>query len=214
MKAISLLSGGKDSFMSLLIALSVGIEVERTITVKAEQDSYMFHYPNAELGSRLSEMMGIENSLVSESEFTRTVAAYSGYFLIAGAVESEFQKTRLEEICTDYGLKTFFPLWRKDQELIIKDFISSGSRGIFVSVAAEGLGEDLLGRQIDEESLRVLKEKNSRYGISIVGEGGEYETLVTYSPFAAGCIEILESEIIDRGIQKNLKINKVRMVNS
>jgi ABC transporter with metal-binding/Fe-S-binding domain ATP-binding protein len=214
MKAISLLSGGKDSFMSLLIALSVGIEVERTITVKAEQDSYMFHYPNAELGSRLSEMMGIENSLVSESEFTRTVAAYSGYFLIAGAVESEFQKTRLEEICTDYGLKTFFPLWRKDQELIIKDFISSGSRGIFVSVAAEGLGEDLLGRQIDEESLRVLKEKNSRYGISIVGEGGEYETLVTCSPFAAGCIEILESEIIDRGIQKNLKINKVRMVNS
>jgi ABC transporter with metal-binding/Fe-S-binding domain ATP-binding protein len=214
MKAISLLSGGKDSFMSLLIALSVGIEIERTITVKAEQDSYMFHYPNAELGSKLSEMMNIENSLIQESEFTSTLASYRGYVLVAGAVESEFQKTKLEEICYDLGLRTFFPLWRRNQEQIIRDFIASGSKGIFVSVAAEGLGEDLLGRGIDEGVLNFLKTMNSRYGISIVGEGGEYETLVTCSPFAIHCIEILESEIIDRGIQKNLKIKKIRTVNS
>jgi uncharacterized protein (TIGR00290 family) len=214
MKALSLLSGGKDSFLSLLIALSVGMEVERTITVKADQDSYMFHYPNAELGAVLSETLGIGNSLIPESEFEETVAKYPGYFLIAGAVESEFQKTKLEEMCDDLGLRTFFPLWRKKQESIIRDFISTGSRGIFVSVAAEGIGPELLGRDIDEDSLEFLKRVNRTHGISIIGEGGEYETLVTGSPFATGSIEILETEIIDRGIQKNLKIKKYKMVRS
>lgn len=214
MKAISLLSGGKDSFLSLLIAVSIGMDVERTVTVRAERDSYMFHYPNAELGRKLSEIMGIENFLISESEFTDTVSTYSGYFMIAGAVESEFQKTRLEEICEDFGLKPFFPLWRKDQESIIRDFISSGSEGIFVSVAAEGLGEDFLGRKIDERSLLKLKEVNRKHGISIIGEGGEYETLVTSSPFARKFIKITSSEVIDRGIQKNLEIKSYEVVSS
>ncbi len=213
MKAISLLSGGKDSFLSLLISLSIGMDVERTITVKAEQDSYMFHFPNAEIGSKLSESLGIENSLIMESEFTETVSRYPGYFLIAGAVESEFQKTRLEALCDEFGLKTFFPLWRKNQELIIRDFISSGARGIFVAVAAEGLGVELLGRAIDEEALEILKEVRKKYGISIIGEGGEYESLVTCSPYARKCLRITETEVVDRGIQKNLKIKGYEIVN-
>ncbi|MCL5408034.1 MAG: diphthine--ammonia ligase [Candidatus Thermoplasmatota archaeon] len=213
MKAISLLSGGKDSFLSLIIALSVGMDVERTITVKAEQDSYMFHYPNAELGSKLSEALGISNSLIMESEFNRMISRYPGYFLIAGAVESEYQKTNLEEICENFGLKTFFPLWRKNQESIIVDFISTGSEGIFVSVAAEGLGLNLLGKPINEDSLEILKKMNKKYGISIVGEGGEYETLITCSPFSATCIKIVHSVIIDRGIQKNLIIKNYETVN-
>ena len=213
MKAISLLSGGKDSFLSLIIALSVGMDVERTITVKAEQDSYMFHYPNAELGSKLSEALGISNSLIMESEFNRMISRYPGYFLIAGAVESEYQKTNLEEICENFGLKTFFPLWRKNQESIIVDFISTGSEGIFVSVAAEGLGLNLLGKPINEDSLEILKKMNKKYGISIVGEGGEYETLITCSPFSETCIKIVHSVIIDRGIQKNLIIKNYETVN-
>ena len=213
MKAISLLSGGKDSFLSLIIALSVGMDVERTITVKAEQDSYMFHYPNAELGSKLSESLGISNSLITESEFNRMISRYPGYFLIAGAVESEYQKTNLEEMCENFGLKTFFPLWRKNQESILLDFISTGSEGIFVSVAAEGLGLNLLGKPINENSLEILKKMNKKYGISIVGEGGEYETLITCSPFSATCIKIVDSIVVDRGIQKNLIIKNYETVN-
>lgn len=211
MKAISLLSGGKDSFLSLLIASSIGMEIEKTITVKAELDSYMFHYPNSELGGVLSGMLGIDNLLISETDFEQTISSYSGYFLIAGAVESEFQKTRLELLCNTHGLIPFFPLWRKNQETILKEFISTGSKCIFVSVAAEGLDVEMLGQEINEESLLALKEVNRKYGISIIGEGGEYETLVTCYPLADGCIDIVDSEIIDRGLQKNLLIKIFRI---
>jgi diphthine-ammonia ligase len=214
MKAISLISGGKDSFLSLLTALSIGMDVEKTITVKAELDSMMFHYPNAELGRAVSSMMGIDNSLIGESEFNDIISVYGGYFLVAGAVESEFQKTRLEELCVRFGLIPFFPLWRRNQESIIREFISTGSRAIFVSVAAEGLGVEFLGRVLDDESLSDLIEANRRNGISIIGEGGEYETLVTCYPQTGKCIKILDSEVVDRGIQKNLIIRRYEITQS
>ncbi len=208
MKAISLLSGGKDSYMSLIIAMSTGMEVERTLTIIPEVDSMMFHVPNAILGSAVSELVGIENTSIPEGEFYDEIKKYRGYTIVAGAVESEYQKTRLEKLAYELGMKTFFPLWRRDNVSLVLDFIRSGARGIFVSVAAEGLEENFLGREIDERALHDLMNLNRRFGISVIGEGGEYETLVTYNPFNDLCIEILEKEILNRGMQKNLIVKR------
>lgn len=213
MKGVSLLSGGKDSYLSLLIAVSIGINVEKTITVEAETDSIMFHYQNAYLGAAVSEMMGIENMMVREDQFEDFIKNFRGYYLIAGAVESEFQKTRLEAVCETYGMIPFLPLWRKRNDLIIEDFINSGTKGIFVSVAAEGLGENLLGKDINECTLGILLDLREKFRISLIGEGGEYETLVTEIPFSAKCLKILNSKVIDRGIQKNLQIIDYELVN-
>jgi len=208
MKGISLLSGGKDSYMSLMIAISLGINIERTITVIPQEDSMMFHVPNAILGKAVSELAAIENTTIAEEEFYEEIKKYKDYFIVAGAVESEYQKTRLEKLAYEIGMKTFFPLWRRNQLSIMHDFIKSGSRGIFVSVAAEGLDETFLGKEIDEKSLSELVKLNIKYGISIVGEGGEYETLVTYNPFNDLYIEILEKEIMNRGMQKSLIVKR------
>jgi diphthamide synthase (EF-2-diphthine--ammonia ligase) len=37
-------------------------------------------------------------------------------------------------------------------------------------------------------------ELNRKYGVSVVGEGGEYETLVTDAPFFKKRIKIVEAE--------------------
>jgi diphthine-ammonia ligase len=214
MKGVSLISGGKDSFLSLLIALSIGMEIESTITVNAETDSTMFHFPNAKMGREISSMFGIENSIIQEHEFQETLMRFKGYFLVAGAVESEFQKTRIEAMCESYGLIPFLPLWRRNNESILMEIIESNIDTIFVSVAAEGLDEGMLGRRIDPETLEILKNLKRRYGVSMVGEGGEYETLVLGSPFNPTRIHILESRIVDRGIQKNLEILKYELVRS
>lgn len=208
MKSIALVSGGKDSYMSLIIALHLGMNIEKTITVNPIQDSMMFHVPNALLGSAVSNLVEIDNTVVREDQFVDEMKNYRGYTLIAGAVESEFQKTRLEMLAQELDMKTFFPLWRRDQVRIFREFFQSGSRGIFVSVAAEGLNETFLGREINENSLNDLMNLNRKFGISIIGEGGEYETLVTYNPFNGLCIEILEKEVVSRGMQKNLIIKK------
>jgi|YelNatPaOPRAMG01_1025707.scaffolds.fasta_scaffold07662_10 diphthine-ammonia ligase len=206
MKAVSLLSGGKDSFLSLNIARMIGMDIVATITVIPEEDSYMFHYPNASIGSVVSKCLGLRNIVCGEDEFESIVGSFSGHFLVAGAIRSDYQKSKLEEMSFRHGLIPFFPLWRKDEEKIIDEFLSSGSTAIFVSVAAEGLDEKLLGQKIGEETIRTLKLARERHGVSLVGEGGEYETLVTCSPLEDCCISIKSASIVERGLQKNLVI--------
>ncbi len=208
MKGIALLSGGKDSYLSTIIAMMVGIEIEKTITVKAIEDSMMFHFPNTFLGKAVSELLNLENETIGEDEFENEIGKYRGYRLIAGAIESEYQKTRLEKLCLEKDLIPFFPLWRRNQQEILNEFIESGSKGMLVSVSAEGLDERYLGREIDPSLVKELIYLNMRYGISIVGEGGEYESLVTYSPWTNLCLRIKEKEVLNRGMQKILSIKR------
>jgi diphthine-ammonia ligase len=56
-----------------------------------------------------------------------------------------------------------------------------------------------LGRLIDKEALDDLVELNSKYQLSIIGEGGEYETLVLDAPYFKKRIQILKSRIIWEG---------------
>ncbi|MFO7958069.1 MAG: TIGR00289 family protein, partial [Candidatus Brocadiia bacterium] len=60
MKVAALLSGGKDSVYSIFLAQSMGWSVEETITVIPENpESWMFHYPNAEISKVQSRLMNI-----------------------------------------------------------------------------------------------------------------------------------------------------------
>ncbi len=47
---------------------------------------------------------------------------------------------------------------------------------------AEGLGEEWLGRRLDADAKKELVKLRDRFGISIMGEGGEYESMTLDSP--------------------------------
>jgi len=51
-----------------------------------------------------------------------------------------------------------------------------------IQVAAHGLDESWLGRTLDADALDELEALNEEYGVHILGEGGEFETLVTDGP--------------------------------
>jgi diphthamide synthase (EF-2-diphthine--ammonia ligase) len=54
---------------------------------------------------------------------------------------------------------------------------------------------------------------NRRYGISLVGEGGEYETLVLDAPFFKKRIEIIEAEKIWKNQSGYFLITKAKLEN-
>ena len=85
-------------------------------------------------------------------------------------------------ICGDLGLFVLAPLWRKDQDTVYDEMVSAGIEAIIVGVFAEGLDERWLGRRLDAETKRELCRLRDRYGISIMGEGGEYESMTLDSP--------------------------------
>ena len=82
-----------------------------------------------------------------------------------------------------------------------------------MGVYAHGLDQTWLGTKINNKTLEKLVELNEKYQISLVGEGGEYESLVLDDPLYKKRIEIIEAEISyerDCGI---LVIKKAKLVN-
>ena len=110
--------------------------------------------------------------------------------VVTGAIWSDYQWDRMNIVCGDLGLKVITPLWRKDQDYLMEQFLDSGISSIIVGCYAEGLDESWLGRRIDRESVEELKALRETYGISIMGEGGEYESLTIDSPMHSAPLSI------------------------
>ena len=214
MKTLALLSGGKDSFLSAQIAMEQGYDVAAALTVIPEEFSLMFHYPNAAKAEIVASLLGVPWATTSEIDFASTIESYAkqGFRAVTvGAIASEYQKTRVERLCTKLGLMSFIPLWRKEQSLILKELLLRGIRAMIVSFSAEGFDERDLGRIIDRDYIAELERKNERYGINISGEGGEYETYVV-SARGMGELEILDSEKVWEGSHGYLLLRNVRKV--
>ncbi|NHN47623.1 diphthine--ammonia ligase [Halostella sp. JP-L12] len=232
---VSLFSGGKDSSWALYRALERGLSVDRLVTVHPEEDSYMYHVPATDLAELAAESVGVPLVDVRPGDMGAADAAESGAQgdaelepleaavaalddelaggvagVTAGAVESEYQTSRIEGMCERLGIELFAPLWQRDPEALAEEMLDAGFEITVVQVAAYGLDESWLGRTIDREALDDLRELNDEYGVHVLGEGGEFETLVTDGPHMDRPIE-LEYETEWDGSRGTLRITDARL---
>jgi predicted ATP pyrophosphatase (TIGR00289 family) len=198
-----LATGGKDSTLALYRVLKEGYEVKYVVgMIPQREDSWMFHYPNMHLIDLFAEAVGIplakaETSGIKESELEdlRTLLGKLDVEgLVSGAIASSYQKTRIENICKQLKLECIMPLWQEDQLKILKEILSLKFEAIITGVYAYGFSREWLGRKIDEATVEDLLRLNKQYGVSLAGEGGEYETFVVDAPFFKKRIKIVEAE--------------------
>ncbi len=203
MRLASLYSGGKDSTFSLYLMEQSGHDIPYLVNVVPEDAaSWIFHTPNLSVVPLMAESMGKElvtakSSGTEEGDMEGLRSALDGLDVegvVSGAIWSDYQWDRMNIVCGDLGLKLMAPLWRKDQDMLMDQFIDSGIRSMIVGCYAEGLGEEWLGRIIDRQAVEELKAIRARTGISIMGEGGEYESLTIDSPMHSRPLEIVSSE--------------------
>lgn len=191
MKTAVLFSGGKDSCYALYWTLNQAWDVKCLVSIFPEKPgSFMFHYPNVQLVEKQAKLIGLplitkktKAEKEEELEDLKTILSnakekYDVEAVVSGAVQSEYQKTRIERICHKLGLKSFVPLWHKNPERLVRDELHV-LKVMIVGVYADGLDESWLGRILDNHAVDELVDK----GISPVGEGGEFETLVINAPF-------------------------------
>ena len=191
MKVASLFSGGKDSIFAIYIAQQWGWEITNLITLQPRaSSSWMFHSINIHLTDKIAQALNIplikkitEGKKEDElNDLKDILEKLSIEGVISGAITSEYQRTRIEKICHELNIKSFTPIWHKNQELILRDQINAGFKIIIVGVYAEGFNEPWLGKSINEELIDDLIKLREKYSINIAGEGGEYETLVLDGP--------------------------------
>ena len=191
MKVAALFSGGKDSAFAIYIAKQSGLNVTHLISLFPEkEDSWMFHSINIHLTEMLAE--GINIPLIkkqTQGEKEKELNDLKDVLkdlkiggVVSGVIASEYQRIRVEKICNELGIKSFTPLWGKNQEEILVEIVDVGFEVIIVGVFAEGLDESWLGKKLDKKSINELIEIKRKYLINEAGEGGEFETLVLDGP--------------------------------
>ena len=210
---VGLFSGGKDSSWAVYQALEEGLNVSRLLTVHPSDDSYMYHVPETQLARLAAESIGIDLVEVEPGDLEATDAVDSAAQgdaelepleaaltdladevdlagVTAGAIESEFQTSRIQGMCDRLGIDLFAPLWQRDPEELAAEMLEAGFEITILQVAAYGLDESWLGRTLDAEAIDDLRELNDEYGVHLLGEGGEFETFVTNGPHMSQRIDL------------------------
>ena len=221
LRVAALVTGGKDSALALHKTMQQGHKIIHLVTMMPQRaDSWMFHSPNVHLTDLFAEAVDVplvkaDTSGEKEAEVNdlkRTLAQLPIDAVVSGAIFSRYQKERIDRICEEIGIKHVAPLWHEDPLSILKEMLELRMKAIFVGVYAHGFTQDWLGREIDESTVHDLLELNKRFQVSIVGEGGEYETLVLDAPFFSKEIRLIETERIWQGSRGCLLVKKAVLV--
>ncbi|MCQ2964812.1 MAG: TIGR00289 family protein [archaeon] len=207
MKSAVLFSGGKDSVMALYYSLNKGDDVQYLLSMESiNKESYMFHVPNIHLTDLISEALDIplikavtdgekEKELDDLKVELANLKELGIEVIYTGALFSTYQKSRIERLCEEVGLKTISPFWHKDPREYMELILSSGFKVIISGVYAEGLDETWLCKEIDRNALDDLIKISEKTYLHLAFEGGEAETLVIDGPIFKKRIEIIDSKI-------------------
>ncbi len=203
LKVAVLYSGGKDSNRALHWALTQNFDVRYLVTMfPRTKESLMYHTPTLNLVELQSQAIGVPlvkgqtTGVEVEEEvksLEKTLEPLDVEGVVTGALQSAYQKSRVDLVCEALCLRGYAPFWHCDLKKHITEIISLGFEVIFVGVAALGLGENWLGRRFDNEALKDLLGLQEKYKINIAGEGGEYETFVCDGPTFKFGIRLLKT---------------------
>lgn len=236
LKVIGLISGGKDSFYSLLHCMRNGHEIvalgnlypplpkQRDREDGAEEDLNSFMYQTVghtvipayeKLTGKPLYRQEIQGGAVQtatsyaspSSDGTQEDETESLTILLkrimkahpeanavcSGAILSTYQRTRIESVALRLGLVPLAYLWQytvvrpESQAALLQDMYNAGLDARIVKVASGGLDERNLWMRVSEpKGISILENKLRKFGLdgdgSVIGEGGEYETIVVGGP--------------------------------
>ena len=228
LNVIALISGGKDSFFSILHCLHNDHRVVALANLypsgssqESDLNSYMYQtvghtiiplyehavgiplYRRQISGSAINTGRDYEPSSdpISRGEDETEsllflleevkLAHPTANALCSGAIQSTYQRTRVESVAMRLGLLPLSYLWQYPSLPVpnptsgglLQDMAAVGLDARIVKVASGGLDESFLWGSLKDDALRNrLGRCVNKFGGSVLGEGGEYETLVVDGP--------------------------------
>ena len=91
-----------------------------------------------------------------------------------------YRDSKLQEV----GIRGIYPLWKKDTKEVLQEFLDLGFKAITVCVNAKLLGEEFVGRIIDQQFIKDLPDN-----VDVCGENGEFHTFVFDGPIFKNKVE-------------------------
>jgi len=190
MKVIGLWSGGKDSCFACYKAKQQRHRIISFINfTNADGTGSVSHGLSASIIQRqvvlidipfLQKAMpqkGYRDAFKALLEELKTKEGIEG--IVFGDIYLQEHRDWINKVCEELKVEPILPIWTQDTESLIKEIIGSGFKSIVVSVRKDILGEEWLGREIDD---RFVKDLKALGNIDLCGERGEFHTFVYDGP--------------------------------
>lgn len=206
-------SSGKDSALALYYLLQdSNYSVDCLLTsVSKEFDRVSMHGLRRELLMQQTDAIGIPAKIIelppqpTNAEYealmkqTVTELLADGYECTAfGDIFLEDLKAYREKQLAPYGIKTVFPLWKKNTKELLTQFINLGFKAITVCIDGSKLDSSFVGRIVDHDFINDLPED-----VDICGENGEFHTFCFDGPYFKQPVPFTKGEIVMREYDTN-----------
>lgn len=157
--------------------------------IQGKAVSQTLYYENEVRGDEVEDLYELLKDV--KQQFP-TITAVS-----CGAIVSNYQRHRVENICQRLGWTCLSYLWQRDRNELIHEIVEKANiHAILIKVAGAGLDPNKHLNRTLKDLLPTLNLYHNKYGLDVCGEGGEYESLVLDAPFFLKKIEIIDTSII------------------
>ena len=113
----------------------------------------------------------------------------------SGAILSNYQRLRVENVCARLGLVSLAFLWQRLQRRLVHDMLVAGMDIALLKVASIGLKRVHVGQTL-AAVLPTLLDIGDTYEVNVAGEGGEYETLTLDSPLFRARLAVDDASVV------------------
>lgn len=174
------------------VAQCMGLPLVRRVTSGASSQRGMHYYSQKSEAPAVDEVEDLYELL---SDVKSRFPSVRG--VAVGAILSNYQRLRVEDVCARLGLIPIAMLWQRSQPGLLRDMVDAGLESVLVKVASYGLTPRMLGKTLAELQ-PALHAAGSRFGLNVCGEGGEYETMTLHCPalFRHGRVRVDSAQVV------------------
>jgi len=193
-------SGGKDSCLSLSLALDSGMKVSHLLNILNEDGrTSCTHGLSSDLMQAQAKAMGIPlvqlvtSGFRYEADFKRCLKELRKEGVQGGIFgNGDVERQWIDSVCQEAGITAHLPLEGMSKDRILKEFISRGFEAVVVTTRADVMGEEWLGKKLDADFLKAWDDVRREKRISRAAEAGAYHTTVLGGPLFHKKLEIIE----------------------
>jgi uncharacterized protein (TIGR00290 family) len=207
-KVVVAWSGGKDSALALYEVLNAGsYEVlELLTTVTRDYDRISIHGVRRALVEQQANALGfpLEVTFISkgasdaeyETELLKALKRQrdsGASSVVFGDIFLEDVRKYRERLLPKVDMNGIFPLWKRDTQVLARQFINLGFKAVITSIDTTVLGKAFAGREYDEKFLSDLPAN-----VDPCGENGEFHSFVYDGPIFHERVLLTKGEIVLR----------------
>ena len=232
--AAMLWTGGKDSSMALYELDQNGYCVRCLVTFAPPEPNFLAHplgFIKMQAQALALPHYVLPISAPFEKSYETSLCRLRDELGITCVITGDIAEVNgapnwIRERSRTVGMNVHTPLWKRDRNVLLGQFLDRGFKARFSCVNKRWLDENWIGRELNTSAIVELATIRERTGLDLCGEEGEYHTLVidgprftrgidicSYSKRLSGSLvymEIHKSELFDHAADRLPRNNRDR----